>query len=356
MRSGGSNRRLPAYTGKTDYSLYRYRFLEHSRQCGWSNRRRGLELSLLLTEDAEAVLRHLPDRKRTDFETLDAALKLRFYRDVNRAEAERRYASLRQKAGQSLRQFAADVSDTTLEAHQGMSQDALQQLMIKAFVHGLYDSTTKRFVRRKRERYDSLRDALMQAEKEHAADDRGSSPKRARRASTSPTAKKLDELVRSVNAGHQNLADLKARWEKQQASQKEETKEQRQPQQQAQSGNQKKGQNWTPRDMSTVTCYACGGKGHYKWQCANVVGCADSRGKGGQGAAQGQSQGKPQGQSPGQPPCVVYYVPTAAPASNGLPAQQAPAQGTGERKKNRKGGKKDATAEGKDAGSSGSKN
>ncbi|XP_052125319.1 serine/arginine-rich splicing factor 4-like [Frankliniella occidentalis] len=308
-RSSGSNRRLPLYTGKTDYSLFRFRFLEHARQCHWSDRRKGLELSMLLTEDAEAVLRHLPDRKRTDFESLDSALKLRFLPDVNRADAERRYAGLKQKSGQSLRKFAADVTDVTMEAHPGMSQGALQQLMIKAFINGLADSTTKRFVRRKRERFDSLRDALRQAEKEYAADDRGGSPKRVRRASTSPTNKKLDELVRSVNTGHQQLNELRAQLEKAKS---------------ASASTSSSDQNRPKRDMSTVSCYSCGEKGHFKWQCpAKNSGRQQQQGT----AAPGASQGGPKGVSPGQAPCVVYYVPTAAAVANGLPTQQAPAQG-----------------------------
>ena len=96
------------------------------------------------------MLRYLPDRRRTHLESLHLALQLRFSPVVNRAEAKRQYAALAQKPGQSLRQFAADVTDVTTEAHPSMSEGALQQLMIKAFVHGLADSTTRRFVRRTR--------------------------------------------------------------------------------------------------------------------------------------------------------------------------------------------------------------
>lgn len=53
------------------------------------------------------MLRHLPDWQRTDFYALDSAVKMRFYRDVNLAEAKRRYDARKQKSGPPLRQFGA---------------------------------------------------------------------------------------------------------------------------------------------------------------------------------------------------------------------------------------------------------
>ncbi|MDD9322368.1 hypothetical protein M0O54_20085, partial [Acinetobacter lactucae] len=84
---------------------------------------------------------------------LDNALKLRFAARANLIDAERRLSQIRQQPMQSLRQFAADVSDVVREVHSDLPNEAREQLQIHAFIGGLADSTTRRFVRRKRESY-----------------------------------------------------------------------------------------------------------------------------------------------------------------------------------------------------------
>lgn len=299
---GRSNKRFQPYAGTSDYNLYRFRFLEHARQCGWDEPRQGVELSMLLQGEAEAVLKHLPDRERTNFGVLDNALKLRFAPSSNLIDAERRYAQLKQKPTQSLRQYAADVADVVMEMHQGLPSAAQQQLKIRAFVNGLHDSTIKRFVRRKRESYTTLSEALDQAERELAADERSGSPKCTRRVSVSPPPAKhsrtqLEELVRSVNAGNESLADLKARVEN----------------------------HLDPGRISYGPCYSCSEYGHYRRDCPY------GRQQRGRRQSQGWPQGRQQQQQPRQQampqPAPQYYaVPVMAPNQYYAVPQQAPAQ------------------------------
>ncbi len=210
----------PRYNGESDYVPYRNLFLQYAHIMEWTLPMMGVQLSQRLTDKARDALRHVQPHLLFDFATVDSLLARRFAVQTDPNVCLAQLHKLRQRADQSLEQFADSVEDQARGAYPDFTEDQLQREMVRIFVAGLYSETAQWFLMR--ENLPTLAHALHSARvRPPAAAEMAAKPRVRAAAAAAPAAAgeggaqkedaadpRLDQLLCSVSSVAKTVGEV----------------------------------------------------------------------------------------------------------------------------------------------------
>ncbi|KAE8738402.1 hypothetical protein FOCC_FOCC016123 [Frankliniella occidentalis] len=135
--------------------------MQYAHIMGWTLPMMGVQLAQRLTDKARDALKYMQPHLLFDFTVVDSMLSRRFAVKSDPNVCLAQLHKLRQKADQSLEQFADSVEDQARGAYPDFTEEQLQREMVRIFVAGLYSETAQWFLMR--EHHQTLAQALSSA-------------------------------------------------------------------------------------------------------------------------------------------------------------------------------------------------
>lgn len=126
----------PTFDGTTSWPNYLKQFNAAASANGWCSREKAVALTVALRGDALDVLQTLHADESEDFDQLVKRLEMRYGQAHLEQVYQYRLKNRRQKAGESIQEFEAEVARMVRFAYSSANESILECLAVQAFIDG----------------------------------------------------------------------------------------------------------------------------------------------------------------------------------------------------------------------------
>ncbi|UYV72625.1 hypothetical protein LAZ67_10000094 [Cordylochernes scorpioides] len=151
----------PTFDGQSSFGSYMRQFEAVSLNNGWGEAERAINLIVALRGPALDLLQTVPEQDQRSYVSLVSALELRFGDQHSRHVFQSQLKLRRQKMGESLQEFEADLKRLCLMAYPGAPIDLIDQWVARTFIEGIRNVEVQKTLRLTS--FNTSREALIRA-------------------------------------------------------------------------------------------------------------------------------------------------------------------------------------------------
>ncbi|UYV66849.1 K02A2.6-like [Cordylochernes scorpioides] len=151
----------PTFDGQSSFGNYMRQFEAVSLNNGWGEAERAINLIVPLRGPALDLLQTIPEQDQRSYVSLVSALELRFGDQHSRHVFQSQLKLRRQKLGESLQEFEADLKRLCLMAYPSAPIDFIDQWVAQTFIEGIRNVEVQKTLRLTS--FNTLREALIRA-------------------------------------------------------------------------------------------------------------------------------------------------------------------------------------------------
>ncbi|UYV68187.1 K02A2.6-like [Cordylochernes scorpioides] len=151
----------PTFDGQSSFGNYMRQFEAVSLNNGWGEAERAINLIVALRGPALDLLQAIPEQDQRSYVSLVSALELRFGDQHSRHVFQSQLKLRRQKMGESLQEFEADLKRLCLMAYPSAPIDFIDQWVAQTFIEGIRNVEVQKTLRLTS--FNTSREALIRA-------------------------------------------------------------------------------------------------------------------------------------------------------------------------------------------------
>ncbi|UYV71663.1 K02A2.6-like, partial [Cordylochernes scorpioides] len=151
----------PTFDGQSSFGNYMRQFEAVSLNNGWGEAERAIDLIVALRGPALDLLQTIPEQDQRSYVSLTSALELRFGDQHSRHVFQSQLKLRRQKMGESLQEFEADLKRLCLMAYPSAPIDFIDQWVAQTFIEGIRNVEVQKTLRLTS--FNTSREALIRA-------------------------------------------------------------------------------------------------------------------------------------------------------------------------------------------------
>ncbi|UYV74279.1 K02A2.6-like [Cordylochernes scorpioides] len=151
----------PTFDGQSSFGNYMRQFEAVSLNNGWGEAERAINLIVALRGPALDLLQTIPEQDQRSYVSLVSALELRFGDQHSRHVFQSQLKLRRQKMGESLQEFEADLKRLCLMAYPSAPIDFIDQWVAQTFIEGIRNVEVQKTLRLTS--FNTSREALIRA-------------------------------------------------------------------------------------------------------------------------------------------------------------------------------------------------
>ncbi|UYV61126.1 K02A2.6-like, partial [Cordylochernes scorpioides] len=151
----------PTFDGQSSFGNYMRQFEAVSLNNGWGEAERAINLIVALRGPALDLLQTIPEQDQRSYVSLVSALELRFGDQHSRHVFQSQLKLRRQKMGESLQEFEADLKRLCLMAYPRVPIDFIDQWVAQTFIEGIRNVEVQKTLRLTS--FNTSREALIRA-------------------------------------------------------------------------------------------------------------------------------------------------------------------------------------------------
>ncbi|UYV84436.1 K02A2.6-like [Cordylochernes scorpioides] len=151
----------PTFDGQSSFGNYMRQFEAVSLNNRWGEAERAINLIVALRGPALDLLQTIPEQDQQSYVSLVSALELRFGDQHSRHVFQSQLKLRRQKMGESLQEFEADLKRLCLMAYPSASIDFIDQWVAQTFIEGIRNVEVQKTFRLTS--FNTSREALIRA-------------------------------------------------------------------------------------------------------------------------------------------------------------------------------------------------
>ncbi|UYV76971.1 hypothetical protein LAZ67_14002620 [Cordylochernes scorpioides] len=151
----------PTFDGQSSFGNYMRQFEAVSLNNGWGEAERAINLIVALRGPALDLIQTIPEQDQRSYVSLVSALELRFGDQHSRHVFQSQLKLRRQKMGESLQEFEADLKRLCLMAYPSAPIDFIDQWVAQTFIEGIRNVEVQKTLRLTS--FNTSREALIRA-------------------------------------------------------------------------------------------------------------------------------------------------------------------------------------------------
>ncbi|UYV69000.1 K02A2.6-like, partial [Cordylochernes scorpioides] len=151
----------PTFDGQSSFGNYMRQFEAVSLNNGWGEAERAINLIVALRGPALDLLQTIPEQDQRSYVSLVSALELRFGDQHSRHVFQSQLKLRRQKMGESLQEFEADLKRLCLMVYPSAPIDFIDQWVAQTFIEGIRNVEVQKTLRLTS--FNTSREALIRA-------------------------------------------------------------------------------------------------------------------------------------------------------------------------------------------------
>ncbi|UYV70389.1 K02A2.6-like [Cordylochernes scorpioides] len=151
----------PTFDGQSSFGNYMRQFEAVSLNNGWGEAERAINLIVALRGPALDLLQTIPEQDQRSYVSLVSALELRFGDQHSRHVFQSQLKLRRQKMGESIQEFEADLKRLCLMAYPSAPIDFIDQWVAQTFIEGIRNVEVQKTLRLTS--FNTSREALIRA-------------------------------------------------------------------------------------------------------------------------------------------------------------------------------------------------